>query len=571
MEFVTGQRQVVMNFSEVYCKTETEILNSACFREVWKKYINHIKKTQKQDILKTLRLFPKPEVDYIKLFKLLLSFELDEIRTISPFYNNALSEPYVIYDLVDNFYDYWRRLERYAVIFSKASIDGVESSTFISSQSAFNGVVLKTYRTISEKLYGSKFPIYRQLPAGVNAGLLISKHVWMKPDSIYSFLAKSEAIEQILIRPPFISYSEKNKRTGIYQEVFENPINLFKDKFKATEYYCYPALVGSALTYVYFHRDYMAHGITLCNLFEFVPLSDCKGKKPDCIYIFGADIEGDSVFYHDKENDIFVGVAPHNSSIDYFGYMKKMLLTLYNVKMIEQGNLPLHGACVHITMKNGNTKNIVIIGDSGAGKSESLEALSEYAGDNISAQLTIFDDMGTFKMKNGKILAYGTEIGAFVRLDDMSEGYAYNEMDRAIFMNPDKINSRLVIPVATYPQIMQGYEVDMVLYANNYDEVCESEVSFFNNKDEAEKVFIRGARKAKGTTQEVGLVESFFANPFGPVQREAETRIIIDKYFSKLFESGIPVGQLHTKLAVPGMEHEGPAAAAKKLFELLEK
>ena len=248
-----------------------------------------------------------------------------------------------------------------------------------------------------------------------------------------------------------------------------------------------------------------------------------------------------------------------------------MLLTLYNVKMIEQGNLPLHGACVHITMKNGTTKNVVIIGDSGAGKSESLEALSAYAGDNISSQLTVFDDMGTFKMVNGKIQAFGTEIGAFVRLDDMASGYAYNEMDRAIFMNPDKINSRLVIPVATYPQIMKGYEVDMVLYANNYDEVCESEVSFFDNIEDAKATFIRGARKAKGTTQEVGLVESFFANPFGPVQREAQTRVIIDKYFSELYKCGIPVGQLHTKLAVTGMEHEGPAAAAKKLFELLGK
>lgn len=571
MEFVTGQRQVVINFSEVFCKTETEVLNSACFKEVWKKFIQNAKKSQKQDILSVLKFFPKPEVDYIKLFKLLLSFSLEEIKTMSPFYNLALQKPELIYDLAENFYDYWRRLERYAVVFSKASIDGVESSTFISAQSEFNNVVLKTYRGISEKLYGAKFPIYRQLPAGVNAALLISKHAWMKPDSEYSFLAKSEAIEQILIRPPFISYSAKNKRTGTYKEASENPINLFKDKFKATEYYCYPAKVGSALTYVYFHRDYMAHGITLCNLFEFVPLSDCKGQKPDCIYIFGAPYNDESYFYHDKKNDIYVGVAPHDASIDYFGYMKKMLLTLYNVKMIEQGYLPLHGACVHITMKNGTTKNVVIIGDSGAGKSESLEALSAYAGDNISSQLTIFDDMGTFKKIDGKILAYGTEIGAFVRLDDMASGYAYNEMDRAIFMNPDKINSRLVIPVATYPQIMKGYEVDMVLYANNYDEECESEVSFFKNVDDAKAVFIRGARKAKGTTQEVGLVESFFANPFGPVQREEKTRKIIDEYFGELFSLGIPVGQLHTKLAVIGMEHDGPAAAAKKLFELLEK
>lgn len=571
MEFVTGQRQVVINFSEVFCKTEVEVLNSACFKEVWKKFINNVKKAENRTMLQVLKLFPKPETEYIKLFKLLLSFSLEEIKAMSPFYNNALQHAEEIYDLVQNFYDYWRRLERYAVVFSKASIDGVESQTFINAQSEFNSVVLKTYRGVSEKLYGEKFSIYRQLPAGVNAGLLISKHAWMKPESKYSFLAKSEAIEQILIRPPFISYSAKNKRTGTYPEATENPINLFKDKFKATEYYCYPAMVGSSLTYVYFHRDYLAHGITLCNLFEFVPLSECKGKKPELLYVFGADYKGESLFYHDKEEDIFVGVAPHDPSIDYFGYMKKMLLTLYNVKMIEQGNLPLHGACVHITMKNGTTKNVVIIGDSGAGKSESLEALSAYAGDNISSQLTVFDDMGTFKMVNGKIQAFGTEIGAFVRLDDMASGYAYNEMDRAIFMNPDKINSRLVIPVATYPQIMKGYEVDMVLYANNYDEVCESEVSFFDNIEDAKATFIRGARKAKGTTQEVGLVESFFANPFGPVQREAQTRVIIDKYFSELYKCGIPVGQLHTKLAVTGMEHEGPAAAAKKLFELLGK
>lgn len=570
MEYVIGQRQVVLNFSENFCKTDAEVLNSNCFKEVWNKFIAHMNKCERQDMIKVFNLVPNASEDYITLFKLLLSFSVEEIKAMTDTFSKALEKYYLVYNLVENFYDYWRKLERYAVIFTRATIDGIESTSFTAAQSQFNNVVLATYRTISEKLFGSKFPIYRQLPAGVNAALLISKHKWMAEDSIYSFLKDSEAIEQILIRPPFISYSDKNKRTGTYPEVFENPVNEFKDNFKASEYYCYPAKVGSSLAYVYFHRDYLAHGITLCNLFEFVPVSECKGVKPDLLYVFGADIKGESTFYYDKENDIYVGVAPHNSTIDYFGYMKKMLLTLYNTKMIEQGNLPLHGACVHITMKNGTHKNIVIIGDSGAGKSESLEALASVAGDNISAQLTVFDDMGTFKMVDGKIKAYGTEIGAFVRLDDMASGYAYNEMDRAIFMNPDKINSRLVIPVATYPQIMLGYEVDMVLYANNYDEECESEVAFFKDVESAKSVFIRGARKAKGTTQEVGLVESFFANPFGPVQREAQTRVIIDEFFGKLFECGIPVGQLHTKLAVSGMEHEGPARAAKKLFELLE-
>ena len=110
----------------------------------------------------------------------------------------------------------------------------------------------------------------------------------------------------------------------------------------------------------------------------------------------------------------------------------------------------------------------------------------------------------------------------------------------------------------------------MVLYANNYEDTFD-QLKFFNNKDEALKTFIRGARCAKGTTQEIGLVESFFANPFGPVQKEEKTRILLDKYFGKLFEEGILVGELYTKLAVNGMEHDGPAGAAKKLFEVLEK
>ena len=573
MEYVTGQRQVVLNFSEKFCKTEIEVLNSDCFKEVWSKYVKHVFATENQSLLPVLTIFPKSKVvNYtVDLFKFLLSFTVEEIENFNPFYAKALEMKDVLYDLVQNFYDYWRRLERYAVVLNRATKDGVESTSFVSAQSTFNNVILSTYRTISEKLFGQSFPIYRQLPAGVNAALLLSRNEWMKKESPYYFLAKSDAIEQIVIRPPFISYSAKNKRTGTYPEVKVNPIEKIRDNFKAVEFYCYAAKVGSALAYVYFHRDYLAHGITIGNLFEFVPLSACKGQKPDLLYVFGADYDGESEFYHDKENDIYVGIAPHNDSIDYFGYMKKMLLTLYNTKMIDNGFLPIHGACVHITMKNGTTKNVVIMGDSGAGKSESLEALSEMAGDNISSQLTVFDDMGTFKVENGKVIAYGTEIGAFVRLDDMTSGYAYREMDRAIFMNPDKTNSRLVIPVATYPQIMKGYKVDMYLYANNYDEECESEIEFYDNAEEAKKIFIRGARRAKGTTQEMGMTESFFANPFGPVQREADTRVIIDKVFDALFKTGVPVGNLHTRLAVPGMEHDGPALAAKKLFELLEK
>ena len=120
----------------------------------------------------------------------------------------------------------------------------------------------------------------------------------------------------------------------------------------------------------------------------------------------------------------------------------------------------------------------------------------------------VFDDMGSFRIKDGKVYAYGTEIGAFVRLDDLDAGYAFKQIDRSIFMNPDKVNSRLIMPVASFEEINKGYEVDFFLYADNYSAVLdnESSIDILDDKKESLRIFKRGGRLAKGTTTETGLV-----------------------------------------------------------------
>jgi len=337
-------------------------------------------------------------------------------------------------------------------------------------------------------------------------------------------------------------------------------------------FFCYPAKVGKLLAYIYFHRDLMAHGISLSNLFEMAREEEYIGKKPDLVYLYGAKSWDDNmgnVFYDDKKNDIMLGFIPYSDEIDYFGYMKKMTLTLHNLVMIKRGSLPIHGAMVNINMKNGKSANVVIMGDSGAGKSESLEALRSLSEDHISDMTIVFDDMGYFTIEEGKIMGYGTEIGAFVRLDDLDQGYAFKEIDRSIFMNPDKTNARLVMPVATYKEITKGYPIDLFLYANNYTvrEKGETGIHYFEDRDEAKEVFRSGKRMAKGTTTENGLVESYFANPFGPVQKMEDTDKLLDIFFNQLFESKVKVGEIYTQLGVSGKEKDGPRNAAMELFE----
>ena len=66
-------------------------------------------------------------------------------------------------------------------------------------------------------------------------------------------------------------------------------------------------------------------------------------------------------------------------------------------------------------------------------------------------------------------------------------------------------------------------------------------------------------------------MESYFANPFGPVQKKEEMDLIIDKYFEDMFNNKVKVGQIKTCLGVLGLEKEGPKKAAIELFNIIEK
>ncbi|MGG7142581.1 phosphoenolpyruvate carboxykinase [Clostridium nigeriense] len=577
-EFSISNDKVLINFTAKYCSTFEELVESEGFRRVIE---NYLKKSKKKFTLswrylsKELKTEDVNEVlsTVVKIFKYCTVMNVEEIVEANPSYSDLFSDKDNFIAFVEDLYLFWRTLERYTVIHSNKLQNGLSAVSFTQANSALSNLIIKLYRKIEKNVLGYKPNVFRQIPVGGNASVIINKVLWPLPKG-YESLEDIEFIDSILLETPFITYPKKNTRSGMFSEVNYNP--LVNSTLNRDHWFCYPAKVGELLAFIYFHRDFMQHGITLCNLFEMARIEEYRGKKPDLVYVFGAkDNYGDkkTVFYDDKENDIMVGYVNHSEEIDYFGYMKKMTLTLHNLVMIKRGYLPIHGAMVNIVLKDGKTANVVIMGDSGAGKSESLEAFRTLSEDYISNMTVIFDDMGTFKEIDGKIYGYGTEIGAFVRLDDLDQGYAFKEIDRSIFMNPDKINARLVMPVAPYKEIVKGYEVDLFLYANNYTEVKEGEksIEYFKTPSDAIKVFKSGARMAKGTTSEKGLVESYFANPFGPAQKQEETNELIERYFDAMFNGTVKVGEIKTCLALEGQEKDGPRNAAIELFDIIKK
>lgn len=554
----------LINFNAVLCDSEVHIVSSKSFEMVLSQYIRKLRKNK--DLL--VQDFKGIRIQMIHdAYKLLLIYDYLDVDKKNPALMPLLAKRSAFYRFTESFYDYWRKLERIGmVIGNKRFPHESNAQSLINTADSFNQKILYLYRTVTQNILGRNFYTFRQLPAGVNANIVLIPYKYSTNPS-YHNLQNVHFIQEVLTRPPFIIYSKSNKREGFFKEIFENPLD--KIQINRLHYLVYPIKVGKLLAFVYIHRDFIHHGIALSNLFEAASFSDYEHRKPDLLYVYGVKEDAfDCSYYKDLKEGIYIGVVSRLDKNDYFGYMKKMLLTLYNIHSIDHKRLPIHGAMVKVSLNNGIEKNIVVMGDSGAGKSETLEALRTIGKEYIRDMRIIFDDMGTFYLKNKRIYATGTEIGAFVRLDDLDAGYAYQEMDRAIFLNPHQTNARIILPVSPYDFVVKDHLVDLLFYANNYLDT-EDGLHYFTDIKEALRVFKEGKRFAKGTTSEVGLVESYFANPFGPVQQRADTDILIDQMFKVLYQQKIKVGELYTRLAIKGKAMDGPVEAAKKLLKLL--
>ncbi len=565
------------------CETTEELLASDLFPEIVRRCIAEL--TARESILLDIFRDERGGADetktgiLIKTLKQLLRIEGEYVQKIIPesavfFRNTGLFN-----DFVEYLYNFWRGFERYVVCDSEgADLDQRPYRTFNQTVGNLTHHVRSAYREICENITGSHPRIYRQVSAGAEFGAISLPKTIPYPDGCYAKLRPVSVIRQILLNPPLILEPPMNKRKGGFIKIGVNPLEHIA--IDSDEWLCYPAKVGELIIHIYFHERFYELGFSLCNLFELAGDEDLK-KKPDGVYAFGVPgngldglAEDPTVFYDDEENGMLVAACPNRKDYGYFGFLKKMVLTLHNAIMMKRGRLPFHGSLVKILMKNDAQATILMIGDTGAGKSETLEAYRNLGNDVIRDIIIIADDMGSLAIgPKGKVIGYGTEVGAFLRLDDLKPGYALGQIDRSIIMNATQVNARIILPVTTYENIVRGVEVDYILYANNYEGIDTDHpiIERFDSADKALAVFREGTVMSKGTTASTGIVHSYFANIFGAPQYRELHDALAAQFFEAFFAKGLFVGQLRTRLGISGFEQSGPEEAAKELLSVVSK
>ena len=550
---------VILNYSTFYPKSNEAFLSSDVFYKISEKFFDYFYKkdpetyhwlTKGED---TSVFIPKMQ----RFLKMLYVLDVEEMN--SRLFENRELLGYV----VEEFYTYWRKLQRLATIKISESSSGYVAN-FMDADTRFNNMLRYTYRNILEKVQGYRFHVYRQLQAGTDAAMVLSDVSWQIPKG-YEGLADIPFASEILLKPPLLLYPKGNKRYGSFLLTQENPIK--HKQFDKHQYYCYPAKVGELLILIYVNFDFAFSGISNANLFEIADRKEVANKKPDGIMVFGVfDNSEESNYSYDEQEGLWVGKVAYMDKISYFGYMKKMVLTMHNAIMMKKGRLPIHGSMINLHFKNHKTVGVCFIGDSGAGKSETIEAMELINHPELLAMDVVFDDMGSFKIEDGNVVAQGSEIGAFIRLDDLDKGSAYKSMDRSIFMNPDSTNARIIVPVAPYHLIIKNHPVHYLFYANNYSD--ETGYTIASSAQQIKDVFVQGKRMALATTHEVGLSTTYFANPFGPMQDQKSCDALIDTYFDALDQSEVKVGEVYTGLGVKGSNVDHLKKTASLLLEL---
>lgn len=313
-------------------------------------------------------------------------------------------------------------------------------------------------------------------------------------------------------------------KTAPTSEYFSERLAQFSEVMDSSKYLMKMIQVGGTKVLTIMERSYshyIAEELRLLPQFEVKP-ENLANLKPDAVSFLGLpqNVMGEDFkigYFMDKTADgeeIPVSWVDKENITDYMGYFKKPILTVANEKVKSKEMLPIHGSAFTLVFKNGLRKTIVMGGDSGTGKSETIIAMMEqlvqqegFAENLESIELLAGDMLSMFEGNDKQLYMLGTETGDFMRMTDISEGWQERFrrlLDRGSKTNlSDPKNPRITVSGICDPdKVSVPTRVNMFLNINNFltppggNSLCEVK----SQRNLLLEEYVRGYRGEKGTS-----------------------------------------------------------------------
>lgn len=560
-KFFINDTSVIVNLTTKNCMTKADILDSVGFKKVISNFFLQIGDNSNRKLQKIKLLTKKPNI-IIDFLKMLLAFKFEE----------AVSNDYKFYKLakcrnemvvfIEMLYSYWLRLERYEIIQRRLVEMNIDNSIMIESIDDFSKQVSSLYRFLLSKLLDTTIRINRQTSVGFNAGFIVTPEIYQFPKD-YSLFKGVNIISGVVMKTPFMGYSNDGKNDLTLKEIDHNPLNFLR--MTKRHWFCFPIKVGGILAFVFFHRTLMHLGMALCNTFEPGINDYYKGKKPKLVCVYGGlKQEEDNTFFIDKENDFYLSYSARNKENDCFKNMRNMILNLHNVYMVKHNNLPLKGTMVNIVTKTNKETNILITGDNGELNLNVFNALNYIPGNNIVELNVIFSDMGMLYSKENSIFARGTGIGLCMKQNYLEYSVHNKDINRSIILNPESSVPKLILKNTSYEYVLKENKIDYIFCVNKSTNT-EDRIDFLETKEQVLSVFKNGVNEDGKPLRGI----SCFTGGFKSERLIRESNKLVDKVLLDMISNNHKFGKIHLKMKDGRSEQIAMKSIAKKIANLL--
>ncbi len=373
-------RQAVMHSGGAVCATTQELVESDSFARVLDLYVDRLE-AHNPDALTELGLPDRARL--LDLLRLLANNPLERVSLATGAPGDLLARRERLHEFVEGLYDFWRRWDRFLVVRAEAAAEPGDKRplrAFSQTVESLGRLVRDLYRDVAENATGGRPRVYRQVAAGAEVGRLRGAAEVAGAASLpraprrHPVRAQPAHVPAAAARP-----ADQHAHAASSPRSPQNPLDGLT--LEREQWLCYPALVGRLTVFVYFHQRFAGLGLSLANLFELASDEEIAAG-PDAVYLYGVPPaalarfgELPAVFHHDAAGRLFVAAVPLEDRFGYFGYLKKMVLTLHNVAAMDRGVMPFHGAYTRLVLEDGTAAGVLLIGDTATGKSETLEAL----------------------------------------------------------------------------------------------------------------------------------------------------------------------------------------------------
>ncbi len=542
--FYMVKETIILNFSNEYHQSLDQLVSSKGFKIFIERYLKDlaIRDIITFEWLTKSRKLEEMVEEIVVLAKQLLVLDLDEIYNPLVEVLNRTKTLFIIEDA----YNYWCSKRRFSII--NASSGNLTFNSFVEADNRYNQLVLSLYRTTKEKLSGKENNVYRKLQVATNGGCVIKRYNWETFNS-YNFLKNVLFVNTVILKTPMMLKQTAIDTNNKFINLNNNPIK--NARINQNDWLCYPAKVGDLLSFIYFHKDFIASGLSLANLFELASEKECLNKKPDMIFIYGnQDEKNNDGYYYDETNDIFIGSLSYSFNNDYLVSLKEAILQLHNVLKLKRQQLPISGSMLRVCFSDLSIKSIVLVGDE-VSKTQVIETIKvlslqeDYKKRIVKADI-VFDEIGCFKLENNQVVVNGSQIGTVVDITKLNKISFYQDIERAIFLNQEGKEIKVILPITFYDLICASHKIDMLLYVNK--DSSKNSLEKIEDIKEAQEIFVL----EKIDKSERKLVKNIF-----------------DKIFNQLFNDGIYIGQLNIKNSVE--DKDAIIELARKVIEKMKE